>query len=617
MGGNHTSGTHSTPEDRGNEQQPLIDPATTMETAANDIYEALVEDEEVDMNEDAVWLREQRTLNKATHWLRRPSALMISVFTFGVAFAFSSAEATRNMITFKLACNFLAWKSQASVCDPSETQVLVSNLQLAIMISAGVFSLIALGKMGPLSDQYGRKPFFMVIIGGILVARLGRYYLMYHYDTLQFVPIVLAEVCGNLFGGIVTLITLTNCYISDVAEPHERIYSLGLGMAGLFVGLSLGPVVGNLILSLSSAAKATAASMSPSKFSRIDHGEYRPLQFEIVVLLVILVMFMLVVPESRSERARGKSRSLHRSQSTALLQSDLQTSAAPATRTWLQVLNPNFLKPLRLLALPEDAITNAARRNLPRERVVVATLVCVDCFLMCLAQPMGQVYVLYGIYSFDWSSYEIGEMLAVSCSARAITLLVISPILTHKVFHKWMGFTMMKHRYDLIDFSMCALGVAVEATAFLLVYAAPSTTMFLAASIFNSLSSFASPALNSSIIKFYPESKIGEVFGALALVKNLFTILSPIGILSIYKLSVSKWHNAGIIFLVLSALTFLCFLAVIVTKQLSNLTRDSQPMSRSNSSVSEERTPLVARNSYTDLHRTNSFVREQRNGDRL
>lgn len=597
------------------EHLPLIDPATTLEGAVNDIYEAIIDDDEDENNEDAIWLREQRTLNKATHWMKRPSAVMISCCAFGVAFATSSGEATRNMITLKLACNYLASSSHTGVCDPNETQLLVSNLLLAVMILAAVFLLIALGKLGPLSDQHGRKPFLALIIGGFLVARVTRFYLMYHYDTLRFGLIVLSETLGNMFGGVMSFVTLTNCYISDVVEPHERIYSLGLGMAGLFVGLSLGPVVGNFILS-KSMGKTKVASMKQSYYAIIDHAEYRPLQFEILIFALALIVFVAVVPELRSAKARGKSRSLSRSLSLSAIDAP---EAVPRSN-WFQVLNPNFLKPLRLLTLPADAITNAHRRNIPRERIVVLTLVIVDCFLMCLAVPMGQVYVLYGIYAFDWTSIEIGHLLAVACSARAIALLFVSPILTHKVFHKWCGFTMMKRQYDLIDFSICVLGLVAEAIGFLLVYIAPSTNFFLLAMVFNSLSSFTSPALNSTIIKFYPESKIGEVFGALALVKNFFAILSPIGILSVYKLSVSKWHKPGIIYLILSALTFVCLIALIFTKQLSNLTTETRPvLSRSGSSVSyetpgDDSTPptLPSHKSLTDLHRKNSFVQRLR-----
>lgn len=605
----------SGPTQASGERLPLIDPATALEGAVNDIYEAIIDDDEEENNEDAIWLREQRTLNKATHWMKRPSAVMISCCAFGVAFATSSGEATRNMITLKLACNYLASSSHTGVCDPSETQLLVSNLLLAVMILAGVFLLIALGKMGPLSDQYGRKPFLAAIIGSFLVARVTRFYLMYHYDTLRFGWIVFSEIFGNMFGGVMSFVTLANCYISDVVEPHERIYSLGLGMAGLFVGLSLGPVVGNFILSKSMGSNKTA-SMKQSYYSTIDHAEYRPLQFEIVVFALVLIVFMIVVPELRSAKARGKSRSLSRSLSMSAIEAP---ESAPRPH-WLQVLNPNFLKPLRLLTLPEDAVTNAHRRNLPRERIVIMTLVIVDCFLMCLSVPMGQVFVLYGIYSFDWTSIEIGHLLAVSCSARAVALLLVSPILTRKVLHQWCGFTMMKRQYDLIDFSICVIGLVAETIGFLLVYTAPSTNLFLLAMVFNSLSSFTSPALNSTIIKFYPESKIGEVFGALALVKNFFAILSPIGILSVYKLSVSKWHNPGIVYLILSALTFVCLLALITTKKLSNLTRETRPvLSRSGSSVSYENPgddsiapSLPSHNSLTDLHRKNSFVQRLR-----
>ncbi|EDK38269.2 hypothetical protein PGUG_02367 [Meyerozyma guilliermondii ATCC 6260] len=135
---------------------------------------------------------------------------------------------------------------------------------------------------------------------------------------------------------------------------------------------------------------------------------------------------------------------------------------------------------------------------------------------------MGQVYVLME------STHLTGPrsnwaLLAVACPARAIALLFVSPILTHKVFHKWCGFTMMKRQYDLIDFSICVLGLVAEAIGFLLVYIAPSTNFFLLAMVFNSLSSFTSPALNSTIIKFYPRIKnMGRSLERWLLSKNFF-----------------------------------------------------------------------------------------------
>lgn len=48
------------------------DGITNLEHAVNDVYEAIVdEDDDYELDEDAVWLREQRSLNKATHWLKK------------------------------------------------------------------------------------------------------------------------------------------------------------------------------------------------------------------------------------------------------------------------------------------------------------------------------------------------------------------------------------------------------------------------------------------------------------------------------------------------------------------------------------------------------------------
>lgn len=603
---------------RPDEQQPLLVSDTALETAAIDIYEAVVDDDIDEDNEDAVWLREQRTLNKATHWLRRPSAMMISASTFGVAFATSSGEATRNIIMFKLACNYLAWSSNTGVCNPNETQVLVSNLQLSFMILAGVFLFVALGKIGPLSDQYGRKPFFALFIACILAGRISRYFLMYHYETLHFGLMVCTEIIANLCGGIVTFITLTSCYISDVVEPHERIYSLGLSMAGLFVGLSLGPVAGNLLLKKASGKSKAVSFGQSSAYTAIERAEFVPLQFEIVAFILSLAFVVFVVPELRSAKARGKSRSLSRSLSISSLTPQEGINVGPLQPTWFQALNPNFLRPLRLFLLPEDVVTNAHKRNLPRERIVILILVCVDCLLSAIAQPLGQVVILYGIYQFDWTSIEIGHLLAVACSSRAVALLVFSPLLTRKVFPKWFGFTVMKRQYDLIDFSMSSLGFFSEAMGFLLLYYSPNTACFLLAMVLNSFSSFASPALNSTIIKYYPESMVGEVFGALAIVKNVFTIIAPLLVLPIYNTSISRWQRPEMIFLILSIFMFVCLFGILSTKWLSGLTRETRPvLSRSGSTVSyNDSHPVTIPNppppNFTELHRKNSFVHQQR-----
>lgn len=183
------------------------DNIANLEHAVNDVYEALVdEDDEYELDEDAIWLREQRDLNKSTHWLKRPSVMMIGFPLFLFALAYSSGESTKRMITFKLACNYLAERSSDKVCDPIATQVLVSNLYLAYSILSAMCMMIALGKLGMLSDQYGRKPFLIAIVLVFLVAKVFKFYVMHRSEVLSFGLMVVTEIMGNLCGGAMSLV---------------------------------------------------------------------------------------------------------------------------------------------------------------------------------------------------------------------------------------------------------------------------------------------------------------------------------------------------------------------------------------------------------------------------
>lgn len=600
------------------------DGITNLEHAVNDVYEAIVdEDDDYELDEDALWLREQRSLNKATHWLKRPSVLMIGFPLFFFAIAFSIGDSTRRMITFKLACNYLAGMSKEDKCDPIGTQLLVSNLYLTYSILSAVVMMFAQGKIGTLSDQYGRKLFFILIISMFLLARIFKFYVMHNYEYLQFGLMVATEIASNLTGGMISLISLTNCYIADVVEPHQRIYSLGLGMAFLFVGLSIGPILGNALLSLPGHVHDTILNIDT--YMEISELEYLPLKFEIVMVFLVLMFLVFVVPESRSEKARSKSRTVSLSRSSLSTNVVDQDQQQEQLSIWSRVGDVlNFLKPLRLLLLPSEIAPNLDTAKLRRLRIVIIILILVDCLLTGVGISLMEVYVLFGIYKFDWRSIEIGHSLAVACSSRAVMLIVLSPVITHKILQKWLRFRVLKSQFDMVDLGVCVIGLSLEAVGLALLSLAPSTTWFLIGMSIMSFGALASPSLNSAIIKFYPESKIGELFGAMSLLKNMFTLAGPVTFLSIYKVSLSRWNAPGTVFLFSSMLMLFSTVLILVVKKLLNLDKNTASLltRRPSSIVSLESHGLITDNnnedprshkpSIPDIHRKKSFVEMQR-----
>lgn len=560
-----------------------------LEHAVNDFYEAVIQEEEDDddeIDEDVFWLREQRDLNKTLHWAKRPSIVMIGICVFSIAFGNSSAQSTEQMITFKLACNYLIRLSNSNMCDPADTQVLVSNLRLCYNIAGAIATIFASGKIGTLSDKYGRKPFIVLLIACFLLAEFMKFLIMYNFSFLRFRSMVLVQFINNMAGGVITMITITNCYITDVVEPHERIYSLGLSIASLLLGFSTGPLVGNFLLRLGNKFGTPSSHMEMTTittFSNISKYEFIPMKFYLCCLTLILLFAIFLLPESRSAKARRKSRSSSQSLvNLLLLQQQPQESLFERFKNGV-----NFLKPVRLLLLPKDTINPSNLHRLKKDRTAVIVLVVIECLLSGLSMVAPEINVLYGVYKYNWTSADIGHLLALSCSTKAFVLLVLSPIISHKLLRETFGFKIIKKQFDMIDFSMAFLGFVCEGIGFTIMAFAKTTNVFFLSLIFTSFGGLTSPSLNSSIIKFFPESKVGELFGGMTVVKNIFALIAPLVLLNVYKKAVSVWGFPGLPYLICSGMMFLSAISMLVVKKLLELNVHLNPtiLTRSHSAV--------------------------------
>lgn len=545
------------------------DEEAQLQHALLDTYDAVIDNRD-EVDDDAHWLREQRDSHKTLHWLRRPSVVMISLCLFLYAFAFSSAESTRQMIQLKLACNSVLKGIGRKACDPTETQVLVSSLQQAYAIAGGIATIFASGKIGPLSDQYGRKRFLALIVLFMIIGKTMRYLVMTSFPDLRFGLMVVSEIVANMCGGVVTLVTLGSCYVSDIAEAHQRTYYLGINIASLFVGFSVGPLAGNLLLTWALKIGITTLPEKGSEYianaikggdltpyASIEPSEFFPLRSEIAIFIAILLFILLVLPESRTEGARRMSRSLSRS---LLLVPSAELVCPDFTSRFFATFN--FLRPLRLILYPKDVAHSLRLPQIASYRFAVIVLVASECLIMSISIPMSEILVLYGIFRFGWSTQDIGHLLAVACSFKAFALIVLSPIVSRRVFQGALGLRVDLRRFDHVDCAMVLFAFAVEACVMIAFSVAPTGGIFLAISALSSLAIMTSPALNSSIVKFFPELKIGELFGAIALVKNVLQVMVPVLMLGLYKYSLAKWNMPQVVFWMVSSVSVVAIVAV-------------------------------------------------------
>lgn len=527
--------------------------------------------------EDQLLMEQQRADHKQVHWLRRPLVVLVCLAVFMVALGSSLGELARQMITYKLACYGLALLPPAlpapafaavaaltkePQCDPKQAQILVLNLMLAYLVCVGVAGTLAVLKIGAMLDMYGRRRFLIFTLVMFAIGRTLKFIVLYLFPTLNIPLVVLLEVVTQSGGGMLGMMTVVNCYILDVVDPASRIYSLGFSIALMFIGLSIGPVCGNLILRLADnhSIERTLGAGSTMLERLIALHQFAPLKFELIVFYITVIYVVMWLPELRSKANLKRSRSVV---SYGLTNSGAPLEALQESLTggdelavefelWTQwlVRHLNFLSPLRILWIPAQY---RSALTLKQDRLVVMLLVVCEVMLTCTAVSSGEIFLLYGIYQFQWSTLDIGRLLAALCSSRAVVLLVLLPLVNRKLF-PWLGIRSSKTRYDTRDFLIAFVGLCVDAVALLWLYHAKTTMEFYGVLMIAALGTLALPTMNLAIIKFYPELKVGVVFGAMSILKNLLTLLGPFTFLTVYKYSLARWNAPGFTFLVISGI---------------------------------------------------------------
>ncbi len=113
--------------------------------------------------------------------------------------------------------------------------VLLSWVSTAYLLAAAMF-LVPFGKI---ADIYGRKKIFEY---GIIIDIIASLLLVFSFDKIELIAIRFLQGIGAamIFGTGMAILT-------SVYPPGERGKALGINVAGAYLGLSLGPVVGGFL----------------------------------------------------------------------------------------------------------------------------------------------------------------------------------------------------------------------------------------------------------------------------------------------------------------------------------------------------------------------------------
>lgn len=180
-----------------------------------------------------------------------------------------------DMIGFLMILPLLPFYAERLGADAFTVGILVSSFAMAQLASAPLW--------GRFSDRYGRKP--MLILG--LVASSLAYITFAYADSLWL--LLLSRMVQGAGGGTAGV---AMAYIADVVAPEDRTRALGWLSAATSLGVTIGPVLGSLSVTLGPRAPGLVAS---------------------ALCLANVVFSLIYLPESRSSAPKADRQPLAQS----------------------------------------------------------------------------------------------------------------------------------------------------------------------------------------------------------------------------------------------------------------------------------------------------------------
>jgi hypothetical protein len=184
----------------------------------------------------------------------------------------------------------------------------------------------------------------------------------------------------GIFAGDTVLIAAAQAYITDCTVPSTRTLAFSHMMSSLFIGATLGPSIGSMLL------KETNSILSIFYVT-------------LVINIVFLLYVFFILPESNS----GKHTTEEKPQS------------------FLQRIN--VFSALGILVKTASPYTN---------RYALLIVAAIQFLLNLVALPPS---LLYAMLKFHWTAYEGGFYVSLVGFARLLTTMIVLPLI-HKLFTK-------------------------------------------------------------------------------------------------------------------------------------------------------------------------------------
>ncbi|CDO95205.1 unnamed protein product [Kluyveromyces dobzhanskii CBS 2104] len=391
-------------------------------------------------------------------------------------------------------------------CKNKNSQEALSSVQSILSLISGILGCFLSGKYGQLSDRFGRVFVFKIFS---LINLLYSFCLVIYFTffkTYHKLWMIVFLSVGYLSGGIMTLIANGNSYLNDIVKAEKRTVSISVLMSVIYTSLGVGPLLGSFIV------KTTG------------NNNMIPLYISSVLGTVTTVLTFILLKESRHTQAMALANEIYIKKNSTKNRNDSVFSFVLGSLQGVL----SFLTPIRRLWLSKTPTGSI------KPRVNVLTLVFIDNLNMAVTIGTMSPIILLSIWKYNWTSVEIGYYMSISGFGKALVLLAFAPAI-FTLLQRRSGITVNPHCVDSIDKIIIFFSLIVVILSLLVVVCVNSSTGIYLGIVLQSLSGMISPVTQSAIAKYSSNTEVGEMFGAIALVRHLGMLIFPILFLQIYS----------------------------------------------------------------------------------
>lgn len=487
--------------------------------------------EALDLDED-IWLAHIESL---PFWTLPLIRLCFLLFTVGVAI--TVALPSMEVIFYKLACQKIVKDSGGSLsqeqCDPKETQHIVSTYLMWDMLFGLAVGLVVCTKVSALSDIHGRKPFLAAFMILLFFNWTSKYFLIVTTDSFPMWGMWITSTIGSLSGGVMALVALFKAYLTDVTRPSSRVTAMGYTAIAFSLGQIIGPLLASYVLT-------QARKGGTGLYEKLNDGtmvpalELIPIKILIVLLALALLFCLVLLPELRPRRIRTKARS-------ALI-SLLLANTTSLPSIWRRIPNgiKGFFAPIRLLTFPTELRNDNNASIFHSLRICVFSLSLIDIMLNCIVILIYLIEPQFCIYEFKWDSIKLSNFTVAKAIVNIGGVGLLLPSLYKYVFPRTKRLAPQPDTFDTADTSVVVFGLVSMALTQLGASLSSSSGIYVAISVISSFMALHGPVLSSAPVKYFPNSRVGEYYGAMALTQGIMNMFTPFVVTSLYKYGVEK-----------------------------------------------------------------------------